>query len=75
MREITDSRLKIFNDCLFENGFIVKTSELTFARINKIGKNWCVWFYTEHYQKNFEKLKEALSFINSEFIKYVRGGI
>ena len=69
---IKDKRLKIFSDIYFENSFMVSTSELTFARINKIENLWCVWFYTKHLQRNFKKLKEALNNIQEEFVKFVK---
>jgi hypothetical protein len=68
---LKDKRLGVFNDELFENSFIIATSEMVFARINKIGDLWCVWYYTKHYQKNFSKIREALSDINETFIDEV----
>ena len=66
-----NKRLMVFNDELFEDSFIIATSERVFARINKINGLWCVWFYTLHLQRNFPKIREALSDINEEFIRSV----
>lgn len=72
MKKLTDGRLRIFNDVL-DDSYIIETTELTFARINKIKDKWYVWFYRLHRQESFTKLREALGKINSEFIKYFRG--
>ena len=55
-----------------ENSFVLQTSELTFARLNQINGKWVAWFYTKHIQKSFEKLREALSDINKEFVAWYR---
>ena len=66
-----DKRLGVFLDDILEDSFTVATSEKVYARINKIGSLWCVWYYTKHMQKNYSKIKEALSDINERFIKEV----
>ena len=66
-----NKRLMVFNDELFEDSFIVSTSERVFARINKINDLWCVWYYTKHLQRNFLKIRDALFDINETFIKEV----
>lgn len=71
MRKNFNKRIGVYADELQENAFIVGNSDITFARINKIGNLWCVWYYTKHLQKNFNKLKNSLIDINQEFIKYV----
>ena len=71
LKQNNNKRLEVFNDELIENSFIIATSERVFARINKIGNLWCVWFYTRHYQKNFSKIRDALSVVNDTFIKEV----
>ena len=43
---------------------------MVFARANKCGSKWHVWYYTKHLQKDFDKLKEAMSAINEEFINW-----
>lgn len=63
-------RLGIFSDNYSENTFICKTSDCVFARIDKIKKVWCVWYYKSHTQKNYKALKEALEDINSHFFNY-----
>jgi len=32
---------------------------------------WVVWYYTEHTQKEFERLKEALADINNLFLERI----
>lgn len=66
-----NKRLMVFNDELFEDSFIIATSERVYARINKIKDLWCVWFYTKHLQRNFLKIRDALSDINETFIEEV----
>ena len=66
-----NKHLGVFNDELFENSFIIATSERVFARINRIGNLWCVWFYSKHCQKNYSKIRDALSDINETFINEV----
>lgn len=66
-----NKRLMVFNDELFDNSFIIATSERVYARINKIKGLWCVWFYTKHLQRNFSKIRDALSDINETFIEEV----
>lgn len=73
MSTLKDGRLKVITDDTVENCFTCETSELTFARINKIADKWCVWFYTLHLQRDFVKIREALMNINAEFIKFFRG--
>jgi len=64
-------KLGVFPDCIVENSFIVGNDSFVFARINKIGKFWVVWYYTEHTQKEFERLKEALADINNLFLERI----
>lgn len=70
-RYLGTRRLGIFADLYSENTFILKNSEEVFARINKIGNKWVVWFYKKHLQKEFEKLKEAIAYVNEEFIGWI----
>lgn len=67
-------RLGIFADLYSENTFILKNSKEVFARINKIGNKWIVWFYKKHLQKEFCKLRDALSYANTEFIEMIEKG-
>lgn len=46
---------------------------MVFVRINKIGSKWVVWFYKKHLQKEFEKLRDAVTYVNNDFISWVRG--
>lgn len=64
-----NNRLGVFADAYGENSFILKTRDMVFARVNKCGK-WHVWFYKKHIQKDFDKLRDALSVVNDEFIKW-----
>lgn len=66
------NRLGIFNDEFCENAFVIATGEKVFARINFIDGNWCVWFYTKHLQKNFDKLRDALSSVDEEFLALMK---
>ncbi len=68
-----ERQLYIYNDNFSQNAFIFKTVSKVFARVNKIGNLWCVWFYKKHLQKNFTNLKEAISDVNETFIKEYRG--
>ena len=70
-RHIKDLRLKVYNDIDSEDSFIVKTSELVFARINKINEKWCVWLYKYHVQRNFQKLQNCLRFVNKKFLEWI----
>lgn len=67
-----DGRLYIFNDIFADNGFIVKTKDSVFARVNKVGKAWMVWYYKFHFQKDFPKLREALADVDKRFIDWYR---
>ena len=67
------NRLGIFNDEFSENAFVIATGEKVFARINLIEGKWCVWFYTKHLQRNFDKLRDALSSIDDKFLALMRG--
>ena len=64
-------RLGIFADTYSENSFVLRNAETVFARINKIGSKWVVWFYKKHLQKEFCKLKEAVAYVNEDFINWV----
>lgn len=70
VKSLGKNRLGIFADPYSEDSFILRNSEIVFARINKIGSRWVVWFYTKHLQKTFEKLREAISYTNEQFIDY-----
>lgn len=63
-------RLGIFSDSFSKNTFIFKTCDYVFARVDNIGKEWCVWYYKYHTQKNYKTLREAISDINSHFLNY-----
>lgn len=63
-------RLGVFADIYGENSFVFKTGDMVFARANKCGSKWYVWYYTKHLQKDFNKLREAMSNINKEFISW-----
>lgn len=65
-----DKRLGVFTDIYAENSFIVKNATMVFARINKIGDKWHVWYYKSHLQKDFLKLRDALSVVNKDFINW-----
>lgn len=73
MSKLKDSRLYIYNDAYCNEGFVIKTSELTFARVNHIEGKWRIWYYTRHLQEDFVKFKDALRKIETEFVKYFRG--
>ena len=66
-------RLGVYTDIYAENSFIVKNAVMVFARINKVGDKWHVWYYKSHLQKDFKKLREALSTINNDFIEWYLG--
>lgn len=70
---IKDKRLGIFKDIYGENAFVVKTTELVFARIYKVSNAWYVWFYKRHIQRSYPKLREAISSVEKDFIKYIEG--
>jgi len=61
-------RLGVFADSYGDNSFVFKSGDMVFARANKCGDKWYVWYYTKHLQKDFEKLRDAMSAINEEFI-------
>lgn len=67
-----NSRLTVLNDSYVENSFILRTSDKVFARVNFINDRWCVWYYTKHIQKTFEKLREALADVNEEFVAWYK---
>lgn len=68
-----DRKLGIFADIYTEDCFIIRNSEMVFARINRIGNKWVVWFYKYHFQAKFDKMKDALTYVNTYFIKWLRG--
>ena len=68
-----NNRLGIFQDTSVETSFVIRNSELVFARLDNINGKWVAWFYTKHLQKEFGKMKDALAGINDEFISYLRG--
>lgn len=65
-----DKRLRVYQD-IFENSFIVRTTEYVFARINKIADKWCVWFYKNHVQKDFNTIREALINVECKFLELI----
>lgn len=65
-----DKRLRVYQD-IFENSFIVQTTEYVFARINKIADKWCVWFYKLHVQIDFKTLREALICTERRFLNEI----
>ncbi len=69
---LKDRRLGIFADSFAENSFVLRTAEIVFARICKVGNKWIVWLYKKHLQKTFEKLRDALAFTNDEFAAWYR---
>ena len=69
-KEQLSKRLGVFADLYGENSFVFKAGDMVFARANKWGSKWYVWYYTKHLQKDFSKLKEAMSAINEEFINW-----
>ena len=69
-KSLGKNRLGIFADTYSDDSFILKNAEMVFARINKIGSKWVVWFYTKHLQKSFDKLREAITYTNNEFVDY-----
>ena len=69
-KEQLSKRLGVFADAYGENSFVFKSGDMVFARMNKCGSKWYVWYYTKHLQKDFDKLREAMSAINEEFIKW-----
>ena len=69
-KEQLSKRLGVFADSYGENSFVFKSGDMVFARANKCGTKWHVWYYTKHLQKDFDKLKEAMSAINEDFIEW-----
>ena len=69
-KEQLSKRLGVFAYLYGENSFVFKAGDMVFARANKCGSKWYVWYYTKHLQKDFSKLKEAMSAINEEFINW-----
>lgn len=63
-------RLGIFSDNFSEDTFICKNSSGVFARVNRIGETWCVWYYTHHIQRNYRTLRDAVRDINSRFLDH-----
>ena len=69
-KEQLSKRLGVFADLYGENSFVFKSADVVFARANKCGSKWYVWYYKKHLQKDFSKLKEAMSDINKEFVEW-----
>ena len=65
------ARLNIYADVYADNSFVIKAGDDVFARLNLIREKWVVWYYTLHAQKEFMKLKDALSAINNEYISSI----
>ena len=72
MRKMNEGSLGIFRDQFIENSFIAASSVGVFARVNRIGEQWCVWLYGKHLQRSFPKIKDALANIEEEFIAWHR---
>ena len=68
---LKDSRLCIFKD-ISESSFLIGTSETIFARVNKIGCKWYVWYYINHLQSSFYHIKDVLREINQQFKRYYK---
>lgn len=45
---------------------------MTFARVNRIGGQWCVWYYTRHLQETFPRLRDALAKVEEEYISFYK---
>ena len=72
VQSLGSNRIGVFADSYIENSFVVRNADMVYARINKIGAKWVVWFYKKHLQKSFEKLRDAISCINDDFIDWYR---
>jgi hypothetical protein len=72
MSKLTDARICVYTDAFAENSFTIKTTEIVFARLNKIGKKWYVWFYPYKFQKEYLKIRDALHGIEQSFIQYFK---
>lgn len=69
---LKDCRLGIFADSYAKNSFVLRTAEIVFARVNQINGKWCVWFYRSHLQKNFDRLRDALTAVDDNFKMWYR---
>lgn len=45
---------------------------MVFARVNQINGKWYVWFYKNHFQKRFDKLRDALYAVDEGFKNWYR---
>ena len=64
-------RLEIVPEETMENSFVIENSEITFAKVYKVGSKWCCWYIKKHVMKYFEKLKEAIVDVNEQWRKYI----
>ena len=69
---IKDKRLGVFVDIVYENSFIIKTSEFVFARANKVNDKWYLWIYPYKMQKSYSKFKELLIAVDKYFKEYIQ---
>lgn len=67
---VKDKRLGVFVDLDYENSFIIKTSELVFARANKVGDKWLLWLYPHKLQKTYSKFRDLLISVDRYFKEY-----
>lgn len=68
---LKNRRLEIIPEETMDNSFVVGNSEITFAKVYKVGSKWHCWYCKRHLMKDFEKLKEAFADVNEQWGKFL----
>lgn len=63
--------LSVASDLYGDNAFLISTPLFVFSRINKIQSTWFIWIYPKHRQLKADNLKNALSVVNTQYLKYL----
>ena len=66
------NRLSVAADLYGNNAFLISTPLFVFSRINKTDSTWFIWIYPKHRQLKAPTLKDALSVVNKQYLKYIK---
>ena len=67
---IKDKKLGLYCDYISGQTLVAKTSEITFARINKVTDHWMVYIIPMHECYDTTTLRQALVKLNEKFTEF-----